>query len=963
MSAAERLGWRPIPDVPRRFRRLLDKADDALGHHLDDGESAGLTVLVEILDRLVADRRFASGSPAFQQAVLNRASIAHNWRGINTGKIADIETSVDLLTEGLRLAPDGSPEQARMECNLGSSFIHLYREYGDAEFLVRATGHLRRSMAAAGDDATLLALGRSHLGSVLQAQFIASGEAALLTEAVHLAELCMSEAPARFDYRYSLAKLLFTRYTVHGALDDLDRAITLLREATGKPGPDGVARNSTDHGASLGMYLRDRYLRTRSPADLAEAIQLLQDDVDLGEDGEPTAVDSLGSALLTRYHDFGDESDVHAAIDLHRLDLARSSPGNWQLAATHNNLANALETLSRITGDPETGAEAVEHYRSSLRLTSGTAPNRTSRSYNLGRLLQAQSDRSGDTATAAEAVGFYRDALRHGLESSLEWALSAGRAWGDWATRRERWDEACTAYESALEATRRLFRTQVLREDRETWLAESQGLPAAAAYAMFRAGRLEDAVLALESGRSLLLSEVLERERIELDGLAGTEHADLVRRYRVATTALDGALWQGAESRVLRAHREAIDEVIDGIRGVPGYERFLRAPTISDVRDVITDGTVVVYVAAAGPAGVALGVGSGGDVRAVELPSATAAAVQQRANVLLESRRGMVSRGGAWEGTLDAVTRWAWPAIMAPVRLLAGTAQRIVLVPSGRVTMLPLHAAWTPERDGRRYALDDQVVTYAPTARSLSVTDRIAARTPATRLAVIADPRPSAWEPIGYTRAETAWARHWFPTSDVLAGEQANFPAVRAALTTADVHHFICHGKAHPDEPLKSALVLAGDDELTLREILALRLADTGPGVRLAVLSACDTDQPGSVLPDEVISLPTGLIQAGVAGVVATRWAVRSEAVSLLLARFYQLWRAEGREPASALQAAQRWLRDTTNGEKARDLAAAITPIADPDLVGLVRALYLRDPDERAYRHPADWAALSYHGS
>jgi CHAT domain-containing protein len=197
----------------------------------------------------------------------------------------------------------------------------------------------------------------------------------------------------------------------------------------------------------------------------------------------------------------------------------------------------------------------------------------------------------------------------------------------------------------------------------------------------------------------------------------------------------------------------------------------------------------------------------------------------------------------------------------------------------------------------------------------------------------------------------------------VLQGEQAGRAAVLTALATAQVHHFICHGKAHPDEPLESALVLAGDDELTLREILALRLAESGTGARLVVLSACDTDQPGRALPDEVISLPTGLIQAGVAGVVATRWAVRSEAVSLLIARFYQLWQAEGHPPATALQVAQRWLRDTTNREKAQDLAAAITPAAGPDLLGLIRALHLRDPDERAYWHPADWAALSYHGS
>lgn len=41
---------------------------------------------------------------------------------------------------------------------------------------------------------------------------------------------------------------------------------------------------------------------------------------------------------------------------------------------------------------------------------------------------------------------------------------------------------------------------------------------------------------------------------------------------------------------------------------------------------------------------------------------------------------------------------------------------------------------------------------------------------------------------------------------------------------------------------------------------------------------------------------------------------------------------------------------------------AALAP-GDNDLAVLVRALRLRDPEARPYPHPADWAALGYHGS
>jgi CHAT domain-containing protein len=60
--------------------------------------------------------------------------------------------------------------------------------------------------------------------------------------------------------------------------------------------------------------------------------------------------------------------------------------------------------------------------------------------------------------------------------------------------------------------------------------------------------------------------------------------------------------------------------------------------------------------------------------------------------------------------------------------------------------------------------------------------------------------------------------------------------------------------------------MLADDEALTLREIMGLRLWR----MRLCFLSACETGIVGVDIPDEVVSLPVGLIQAGAAGVVAS---------------------------------------------------------------------------------------------
>jgi CHAT domain-containing protein len=112
---------------------------------------------------------------------------------------------------------------------------------------------------------------------------------------------------------------------------------------------------------------------------------------------------------------------------------------------------------------------------------------------------------------------------------------------------------------------------------------------------------------------------------------------------------------------------------------------------------------------------------------------------------------------------------------------------------------------------------------------------------------------------------------------------------------------------------------MANDEILSLRDLLDLKLK----GLRLAILSACETGIPGTNLPDEVISLPTGLLQAGAAGVVSSLWSVADLSTMVLLSRFYQLWRTDNLEPPAALRQAQLWLRDSTGPELAPYLQAS----------------------------------------
>lgn len=67
----------------------------------------------------------------------------------------------------------------------------------------------------------------------------------------------------------------------------------------------------------------------------------------------------------------------------------------------------------------------------------------------------------------------------------------------------------------------------------------------------------------------------------------------------------------------------------------------------------------------------------------------------------------------AWDNTIDSNTRQLWDFLMEPLvqKLQEIGCDRITLIPTGYLSLLPLHAAWTEDPNtstGRRYAVGDR---------------------------------------------------------------------------------------------------------------------------------------------------------------------------------------------------------------------------------------------------------------
>lgn len=655
-----------------------------------------------------------------------------------------------------------------------------------------------------------------------------------------------------------------------------------------------------------------------------------------------------------------------------------------------NLLANAW--CEQQHGDPARNRhEAVRFYRQAIEIyTPDAYPHeRAQVENNLGATFAELAElepwlRPLHAARAERALR--RAGAVRTVEMLPQSARQTNRTLGDLRFAQRRWAAAADAYRVALRATEQRYRASLLRSSKEGGIAEAGDLYHRAAYACAQAARrvgpaecaalLAEAAATLERGRARMLAETLQRDRADLETVAGVD-LDAYAAYRRAAEALrdlEGSALAGegrpvpvraaeapaprhgppqASSELYeraRVARAALEAAIAAIRRHPRFAHFLDEP---DLQAVVGPETLV-YLVATPAGGLALIVRGEGDAPPSIEPLWLDKLNQQATHSLVAEWTGAYQQQtrdfAGWTATIDRVTRRLWDLGMGRLARKLAPAGRAVLIPSGLLGLLPLHAAWTNESGARRYALDHIVWTYAPSALALMYARRTAAAVPAGWTVIVGE--PGAPPSLPNAHAEAAAVAALFQRPHVLRRDEATRQKVRDALRQAQMAHFACHGSAHLHDPLQSGLQLA-DGTLTARDLFALNLA----GARLATLSACETGIIGTRLPDEVVALPAAMLRAGFAGVVASLWAVLDLSTALLMTRFYQLWKIDGLAPADALQQAQIWLRDLTSARQ-KVFRAQFLPDSAPHekSEGDVRN------DERPFAHPLYWAAFQYVG-
>jgi CHAT domain-containing protein/tetratricopeptide (TPR) repeat protein len=669
----------------------------------------------------------------------------------------------------------------------------------------------------------------------------------------------------------------------------------------------------------------------------------------LEEVGDIQAANSLmGSAnalCLAVEHGHGNESEIREAIDLMQRARALMQAGTGDHADTLVNEGRALGLLAKLGFDRE---------QNILRAA---------------QLIESGARTLIDNAFPARGVWAFQSLGQLGHEHS-------------------RPELAAKGFAAAVHAADSVRGGMHLLKDRQQWLEEVVYLYRGAVEAYLQ---LEDAPRALEfveRGRSRALGDLLSPLRNP------PPHADEeFAAYRELITRaedLDVRVDWSTSINIDRANdTQRRSEQLD-------IERLLRSEE-ARLRDLFPDAIQfatpftadeyarlareldepIVVLWAGLNSGAAILVWPDGAIESVSLPSMSHADVQRWMygsgndaegwlKIYLAYRKKEIGRS-AWQAEIRRVLAELGVAVGEPLRrlLLARHARRVTVISSGYLSLLPLQAASWKDGTRDRHFIDDFDVTAAPSGWTMWRCRQRASKTP-TAILVVSSPTRTDTETLPASRWEAESVAQLARRSrnvkcQHLSGAHATAGQVLAVVGAHSIVHFACHAGWNPHQALNSAVDLAMDTSLTLRELLH---RPQSAGADLIVLSGCESAVGLQLATesDDYLGLPGGFIVSGVKSVVGSLWRVEDLATALIVGEFYK-GVLSGDRLSSSLRSAQLWLRDLHGRELRQALDDLLQTSPDDHDLGRELASLLTSRGDKPFANPYYWAAFTLIGS
>ncbi|KAG2738703.1 hypothetical protein P692DRAFT_201873766, partial [Suillus brevipes Sb2] len=544
----------------------------------------------------------------------NRLSI----RFYHRGNAEDLDQAIALAMEALALRPVGHTDRSLSLNNLALQLSTRFRHRGNAEDLNQAIALGRETLALHPVGHTDRSMSLNNLASLLSTRFDHRGNAEDLDQAIALLREALALHPVGHTDRSkslnNLASLLSTRFDHRGNDGDLDEAIKLHREALALRPIGHTDRSKSLCG--LASQLSTRFMHRGNDEDLDQAVALDREALALHPVGHIDRSKPLGNLALqlsTRFHHRGNAEDLDQAIALLREVLALHPVGHRERFKSLYNLANGLSTRFGHRGNAEDLNESRDNLRCALTLLTQHDPHRLMVHRSLATVhlsfhrsgLDSTGNPGVDTDSLNAAMHHFKAAANF-VPGCLQFRLRAALSWVDHADKYSATE--LEAYWTSMQLLDAYMSTTASVSSRHNRMKDfPRILGVYAASSALRSGDVCRAVELLEQGRTIIWTQ-MTRLRTPLDSLQahGDHAAALMKKFRDLSSLLDKPpanhleatpiVDVEAEETRYRCLVEDWNRVVDEIRKIEGFSRFLLPPMFADLQEAARDGPIIVLV-------------------------------------------------------------------------------------------------------------------------------------------------------------------------------------------------------------------------------------------------------------------------------------------------------------------------------------------------------------------------------
>ena len=641
----------------------------------------------------------------------------------------DLDEAVQLMEEVVKSVPSGRSERAKILLNYSSVLMWRFEALSLKDDLDSAIRMANEAAELTGsDNDPNHSVSQERLGNALTLRWKWYGFVEDLNTAIEAHGKAVSTTPAQhLNLSIRLNNLLNTissRADWLGSLDDLEVCIKIAEAAVQATKPEHIAQAT--HTLNYGNAYYRFFERNESLDDLNSAIQQFKKAADSASIYlKSSCLNSLAIGLMARFAISFFANDIDNSIRALEEGINLMEETDVRRSTLYNNIGIALLSRFKRTQQLKDIKSALQASEDAVKLAPLDHPDRCSFLVNLGNSLEASSIFTGSTHDRERAIQAFEKAvdISHGHPSTrIDAAHKAAMLISDDLSR------ICQLLKLAVELLPLTSSRALKRGDQQYSLSKRSGLVSTAVASLVASEEYStfDALRLLELGRGIIASLYIDL-RSDINILE-TSYPELAQRYKNLRDLLDGPQtktlnistrrnssrdFEVQGPRQLRLSNQ-FDQLLVEIRSLKGFESFLQGSLESESKWLARSGPIITFnIADSGSHAFVI---TYDRIRVLELPALRSTELMTKAILFLDvMERASLKNYSIAKETLRDILIWLWDKVVEPVLTEAGFHEtpsngmawpRVWWVPSGWLSVLPIHAAGYHEAGSSRSAID-----------------------------------------------------------------------------------------------------------------------------------------------------------------------------------------------------------------------------------------------------------------